>query len=80
MIGFAGTKDRPIPMREKEVDSLLAQVREREDSVKPKISFEVGDNTVYQMLCTRPLTEPASSQPTGARRAEVRRRVPTPAA
>ena len=30
------------------------------------------------MLCTRPLTEPASSQPTGARRAEVRRRVPTP--
>ncbi len=43
MIGFAGTKDRPIPMRQKEVDSLLAQVREREDSVKPKISFEVGD-------------------------------------
>jgi transcription termination/antitermination protein NusG len=30
-------------MRKKEVDSLLAQVREREDSVKPKISFEVGD-------------------------------------
>jgi cyclopropane-fatty-acyl-phospholipid synthase len=43
-------------------------------------SFEVGDNAVYQMLCTRPLTEPASSKPTGARRAEVRRRVPTPAA
>ena len=43
VIGFAGTKDRPIPMRAKEVDSLLAQVREREDSVKPKISFEVGD-------------------------------------
>jgi cyclopropane-fatty-acyl-phospholipid synthase len=43
-------------------------------------SFEVGDNAVYQMLCTRPLTEPASSQPTGARHSEVRRRVPTPAA
>ena len=43
VIVFACTKDRPIPMREKEVDSLLAQVREREDSVKPKISFEVGD-------------------------------------
>ncbi len=43
VIGFAGTKDRPIPMRKKEVESLLAQVREREDSVKPKISFEVGD-------------------------------------
>ena len=43
-------------------------------------SFEVGDNAVYQMLCSRPLTEPASSRPTGARRAETRRRVPTPAA
>ncbi|MEI6032780.1 MAG: transcription termination/antitermination protein NusG [Verrucomicrobiae bacterium] len=43
VLGFAGTKDRPIPMRPKEVDSLLAQVREREDTVKPKISFEVGD-------------------------------------
>ena len=30
-------------MRKKEVESLLAQVREREDTVKPKISFEVGD-------------------------------------
>ncbi|MGA7391508.1 MAG: transcription termination/antitermination protein NusG [Terrimicrobiaceae bacterium] len=43
VIGFAGTKDRPIPMRKKEVESLLAQVRERDDFVKPKISFEVGD-------------------------------------
>jgi cyclopropane-fatty-acyl-phospholipid synthase len=43
-------------------------------------SFEVGDNAVYQLLCTRPLTEPASSTPTGARRGEVRRRVPTAAA
>jgi len=43
VIGFAGTKDRPSPMRKKEVEGLLAQVREREDTVKPKISFEVGD-------------------------------------
>ena len=43
-------------------------------------SFDVGDNAVYQMLCTRPLTEPASSTPTGARREPARRRVPTPAA
>src|SRR6187431_868622 len=43
VIGFAGTKDRPIPMRPKEVEGLLAQAREREDTVKPKISFEVGD-------------------------------------
>lgn len=43
VLGFAGTKDRPTPMRPKEVEALLAQVREREDSIKPKISFEVGD-------------------------------------
>ena len=43
VLGFAGTKDRPIPMRPKEVDGLLAQIRDREDSVKPKIQFEVGD-------------------------------------
>jgi cyclopropane-fatty-acyl-phospholipid synthase len=42
-------------------------------------SFEVGDNAVYQMLCSRPLTEPPSSVPTGARHAAARRRVPTPA-
>jgi len=43
VLGFAGTKDRPTPMRPKEVESLLAQVKEREDAIKPKITFEVGD-------------------------------------
>lgn len=43
VIGFAGTKDRPVPMRKKEVESMLSQIREREDTVKPKISFEPGD-------------------------------------
>lgn len=43
VIGFAGTKDRPIPMRPSEVEGLLAQVREREETVKPKISFSVGE-------------------------------------
>lgn len=43
VIGFAGTKDRPIPMRDSEVQSMLAQVREREDTVKPKLNFEVGE-------------------------------------
>jgi transcription termination/antitermination protein NusG len=44
VINFAGTKNSlPIPMREKEVQQMLAQIREREDSVKPKIEFEVGD-------------------------------------
>jgi len=43
VIGFAGTKDKPIPMRKKEVDGMLAQMKEREDTLTPKISFEVGD-------------------------------------
>jgi transcriptional antiterminator NusG len=43
VIGFAGTKDRPIPMRDSEVQSMLAQMREREDKVQPKLSFEVGE-------------------------------------
>src|SRR3989442_5597295 len=38
VIGFAGTKDKPIPMRESEVVSMLAQMREREDTVKPKVT------------------------------------------
>jgi transcriptional antiterminator NusG len=43
VIGFAGTKDRPIPMRDQEVQVMLAQMAEREDKVKPKVSFEVGE-------------------------------------
>ena len=43
VLGFAGTKDRPVAMRDSEVESLLAQIREREDKVKPKLSFEIGE-------------------------------------
>ena len=43
VIGFAGTKDKPIPMQQSEVDNMLAQMREREEKVKPKVSFEVGE-------------------------------------
>lgn len=43
VIGFAGTKDRPVPMQLKDVENILAQVRERDDKVKPKVSFEVGE-------------------------------------
>ncbi|OLE35895.1 MAG: hypothetical protein AUG48_09370 [Actinobacteria bacterium 13_1_20CM_3_68_9] len=39
-------------------------------------SFETGRNAVYQLLCSRPLTEGASSGPTGARHEPARRRVP----
>ncbi|MCB1233874.1 MAG: transcription termination/antitermination factor NusG [Verrucomicrobiae bacterium] len=43
VINFAGTKDRPVPMSNSEVESMLAQIKEREDSVKPAIQFETGD-------------------------------------
>lgn len=43
VIGFAGTKDKPIPMRKKEVEGMLAQMKEREDTVTSKIIYEVGD-------------------------------------
>ncbi len=43
VIGFAGTKDRPIPMRQREVDAVLSQIKEREESARPAITFEVGD-------------------------------------
>ena len=43
VIGFAGTKDRPTPMRPREVESMLAQIQERVDTVKPKVSFQVGE-------------------------------------
>ena len=43
VLGFAGTKDTPVAMRDNEVESLLAQIREREDKVKPKLSFEIGE-------------------------------------
>ena len=39
-------------------------------------SFETGRNAVYQLLCSRPLTEGSSSAPSGARHEPARRRVP----
>ena len=43
VINFAGTRDKPTPMRAKEVEQMLNQIREATDTVKPKISFDVGD-------------------------------------
>ncbi len=43
VLGFAGNKTHPSPMPKKEVDALLAQIKEREEHIKPKIEFEVGD-------------------------------------
>ncbi|MBT8036387.1 MAG: transcription termination/antitermination protein NusG [Verrucomicrobiae bacterium] len=44
VIGFAGTKHKPIPMRQREVDGMLGQIKEREENVRPAISFETGDS------------------------------------
>lgn len=46
VIGFAGTKDRPIPMRPREVEGMLAQIKEREENIRPAVLFEVGDTIV----------------------------------
>ncbi len=44
VIGFAGPKDRPVPMRDSEVESLLAQMQDREEgAARPKVMFEVGE-------------------------------------
>ena len=42
VIGFANGEN-PMPMRQSEVDAMLAQVREKEDKVTPKILFAMGD-------------------------------------
>ena len=44
VINFAGAKDHPVPMPRHEVESMLLQIKEREDSVKPAIQFEAGDS------------------------------------
>jgi cyclopropane-fatty-acyl-phospholipid synthase len=38
--------------------------------------FEVASSSVYQLLCSRPLTEGPSATPTGDRHESARRRVP----
>jgi transcriptional antiterminator NusG len=42
VIGFADG-DNPQPIRAAEVDTMLGQMREREEKVLPKVAFSVGD-------------------------------------
>lgn len=43
--GFVGgTGNRPIPITDKEVENIRAQVKEGEEKPKPKVLFEVGEN------------------------------------
>ncbi len=42
--GFAGDGTKPVHISEKEVEGILAQMKEGVGKAKPKISFSVGDN------------------------------------
>ncbi len=42
IIGFIGG-DHPVPLPQDEVDSILAQIEERQEKVAPKVAFETGE-------------------------------------
>ena len=42
IIGFVGG-ERPSPLRPDEVDSIMLQIEEKQEKVKPKVSFEPGE-------------------------------------
>lgn len=42
VIGFIGG-GKPQPVRENEIDSILFQIEEKKEKIKPKVLFEVGE-------------------------------------
>lgn len=42
--GFIGTKSKPIPLLESEVNQIIKQTEERKEKPTPKVIFEKGDN------------------------------------
>ncbi len=42
IIGFVGG-ERPVPLKEEEVEVILNQVRDKSEKVKPKVTFEPGE-------------------------------------
>ena len=42
VIGFVGG-DHPFPLKEKEINRILAQMKEAEGRETPKVTYEVGD-------------------------------------
>jgi transcription termination/antitermination protein NusG len=42
IIGFVGG-ERPVPLRPEEVDSIMQQIEEKKEKIKPKVSFESGE-------------------------------------
>ncbi len=41
--GFLGASNKPVPLREKEAERILAQIQEGVDSIVPTVSFEIGE-------------------------------------
>jgi len=41
--GFLGQNNKPMPLRQGEVDRILNQVQEGADRPKPSITFEIGE-------------------------------------
>jgi transcription termination/antitermination protein NusG len=42
--GFVGTRHKPIPLKEEEVQNILKRADEKKDKPKPKIVFEKGES------------------------------------
>lgn len=42
VIGFIGG-DKPVPLRESEVESIMRQIEDKKEKVKPRIVFEPGE-------------------------------------
>ena len=42
LIGFVGG-ERPVPLRAEEVQSILQQIEDKKEKVKPKVSFATGE-------------------------------------
>jgi len=42
IIGFVGG-DRPVPLRPAEVETIMRQIEEKKDRIKPKVEFEPGE-------------------------------------
>jgi transcription termination/antitermination protein NusG len=43
VIGFVGGGNKPVPLKEQEVNEILKQVEEKQSKVKPKVAFEQGE-------------------------------------
>jgi transcriptional antiterminator NusG len=41
--GFLGQNNKPMPLRQSEVDRILNQVTEGSDRPKPSVTFEIGE-------------------------------------